>query len=377
MAAILNSAAYQRLSQNPEIVEVAAPDPREIPEMPAVPMDHFLITTQKIAGTMDVVTCFAVCCQGSRKDGETILGLAHSSIYPIQFVQGVLIGGMLNKGCEESTIKTYVVGGLLPTKEEPTSCLDQEREVIEQAERSSIVGARFNVVKSQDEGLSVLFTPNLIRISKVDLFRQTGTIGIDLQIPARLEELRRAKSMAAHLERSNPYKRLSHCPEIVEVDSPDPEEIGDRPDVDMDSYAITAEGMLCTSGVHTCFAVCCQGRKAANGETLLAMAHASDQPLLEVYRILSEALIKSGCDQMTLKTYVIGGMVVCEDGLSSCLDEEQSLLRQADQCHLVGARFNVVKGADESLSVVFTPDHVRFSTGDLFKSAEEIGEPLE
>jgi hypothetical protein len=107
------------------------------------------------------------------------------------------------------------------------------------------------------------------------------------------------------------------------------------------------------------------------------MAHASAQPLLEVYRILSEALIKRGCDQMTLKTYVVGGMVVCEDGLTPCLDEEQSLLRQADQCHLVGARFNIVKGADESLSVVFTPDHVRFSTGDLFKSAEEIGEPLE
>ena len=224
MAAILNSAVYQRLSQNPEIVEVAAPDPREMPEMPAVPMDHFLITTRKIVGTMDVVTCFAVCCQGSRKDGETILGLAHSSIYPIHFVQGVLIEGMLKKGCEESTIKTYVVGGLLPTEEEPTSCLDQEREVIEQAERSSsIVGARFNVVKNPDEGLSVLFTPNLIRISKVDLFRQTGTRGIDLQIPAHLEEIRRAKSMAAHLERSKPYKRLSLCPEIVEVDSPNPE----------------------------------------------------------------------------------------------------------------------------------------------------------
>jgi hypothetical protein len=184
--------------------------------------------------------------------------------------------------------------------------------------------------------------------------------------------------MAAHLERSKPYKRLSLCPEIVEVDSPNPEEIGDKPDIDMDSYAITAEGMLCTSGVHSCFAVCCQGRKAANGGTLLAMAHASAQPLLEVYRILSEALIKRGCDQMTLKTYVVGGMVVCEDGLTPCLDEEQSLLRQADQCHLVGARFNIVKRADESLSVVFTPDQVRFSTEDLFESSEEeIGEPLE
>lgn len=377
MAAILNSPVYRRLTQNPEIVEVASPDPEKLPEIPAVPMDHFSITTQKIIGTMDVVTCFAVCCQGSRADGETILGLAHSSLYPIHFVQGVLIGSMLKKGCEEATIKTYVVGGLLPTKADPTSSLDQEREVIERAGRSGIVGARFNVVKNQHEGLSVLFTPNLIRISKTDLFRQKGTVGIDLQIPARSEEIRRAKSMAALLERSDQYERLSHCPEIVEVDSPDPEEIGDRPDVDMDSYAITAKGMLCTSGIHSSFAVCCQGRKEAKGETLLAMAHASYQSLLKVYRVLSEELIKNGCDQTTLKTYVVGGMVVCEDGLTSCLDEEKSLLRQAEQCHLVGARFNVVKGSDESLSVVFTPDRVRFSTDDLFNTAETIGTPLE
>lgn len=182
--------------------------------------------------------------------------------------------------------------------------------------------------------------------------------------------------MAAILD-SSVYQRLSQNPEIVEVDSPNPEGIGDKPDVGMDSYAITAKGILCTSGVHSCFAVCCQGRKITSGQTLLAMAHASVQPLREVCHILSRDLIKRGCDQTTLKTYVVGGMVLCEGEPSSCPEEEQDILGRADECHLVGVRFNVVEGADEALSVVFTPDLVRFGRADLFQSTEEIGKPLE
>ena len=182
--------------------------------------------------------------------------------------------------------------------------------------------------------------------------------------------------MAAILN-SSVYQRLSRNPEIVEVDSPNTDEIGDKPDVGMDSYAITKKGILCTSGVHSCFAVCCQGRKITSGQTLLAMAHASLQPLCKVYHILSRDLLRKGCDPATLKTYVVGGMVLCEGEPSSCPEEEQDILDRADECHLVGVRFNVVEGADESLSVVFTPDRVRFGREDLFQSTEEIGKPLE
>jgi hypothetical protein len=178
------------------------------------------------------------------------------------------------------------------------------------------------------------------------------------------------------LERSSVYQRLSHNPEIIEVAVPSPEEVVDMPDVDMDHYAITSRGKIATSGIHTCFAVCCQGRRS-DLKAILGLAHASVQSIHAVCQTLSWKLLKRGCDPTTIKTYVVGGMLTCEDGATSCLDQEIEVLHQAKRDNIVGVRFNVAEGGNESLSLIFTPDVVRFSKQDLFQSTDTIGTPLD
>jgi hypothetical protein len=179
------------------------------------------------------------------------------------------------------------------------------------------------------------------------------------------------------LKGSPVYQSLSRNPEVVEVPPPSPGRIGEMPEVAMDCYAITSKGRIGTLGVHTCFAVCTQGTRTKDGKTLLGLAHVSIQPIHEVYEKLSRKLVKAGCEQTTIKTYVVGGMLCCEDGETSCEEQEQEVLDRAGQDRIVGARFNVVEGEDESLSVIFTPNCVRFSKGDLFEPTEEIGSDLD
>ena len=171
-------------------------------------------------------------------------------------------------------------------------------------------------------------------------------------------------------------QRLYHNPEITEVVAPPLKEVVDMRDVDMDCYAITKRGRIATSGIHTCFAVCCQGRRK-NGQAILGLAHVSTQSIHTVCQTLFRKLEKKGCDRATMKTYVVGGMPICEDGISSSLEQEQEALAHVREDHIVGVRFNVVKGGQESLSLIFTPDHVRFSKEDLFLSTETIGTQIE
>ena len=183
-------------------------------------------------------------------------------------------------------------------------------------------------------------------------------------------------AISSTLENSSIYQRLSHNPEITEVAFPSPEEIVDMPDVDMDCYAITSRGRIATSGIHTCFAVCCQGRRKRDLKAILGLAHVSVQSIHAVYQTLSQELLKRGCEPTTMKTYVVGGMLTCEDGETSCLDQELEALNQAKRDNIVGVRFNVAEGGDESLSLIFTPDVVRFSKQDLFQATDTIGTPL-
>jgi hypothetical protein len=174
------SPLYQQLSHNPQIVQEPPPIGSPIFEIPEVQMDQYAITDGGIVGTLDVVTCFASCVQGSTLSGRNILALAHSSIDSISSVQNFLKDHLINAQCLPATIKSYVVGGLLSNDDGPTTCLDQEMEALQYAQANSLVGALFNVISTEDEGLSVIFTPNCVRVCKGDLFRPTENIGSDL-----------------------------------------------------------------------------------------------------------------------------------------------------------------------------------------------------
>ena len=180
---------------------------------------------------------------------------------------------------------------------------------------------------------------------------------------------------AESLKSSLVYQHLVQNTEIVEV--PEPDMIEGVPEVPMDYYAITERGRIGTLGVHTCFAVCCQGTRTKDGHPILGLAHVSIQSIHKVHEIIARRLVRAGCDQMTIKTYVVGGMLTCEDGETTCPEQEQDVLNRAEHDRIVGARFNIVKETDESLSVLFTPNRVQFSKEDLFEPSKEIGTPLD
>lgn len=177
------SQVYQKLSQNPEIVEVCQPS--SLLEIPEVQIDQYAITDGAPLGTLNVTSCFATCTQGRRRDGRVVLGLAHSCLNPLDLVQKLLQNQLLKAGCTRASIKTYVVGGLLsaPNASPGTATYSPrlERDILRSQYRvpARIVGARFNVIDTKDEELSVVFTPNQVLISKKALFRPTENIGID------------------------------------------------------------------------------------------------------------------------------------------------------------------------------------------------------
>jgi hypothetical protein len=81
------------------------------------------------------------------------------------------------EGAVMETIKTYIIGGEEPAEESPEGTLNDEREVLKIAASEKIEGVLFNQAEPDDdmESLSVVLTPELIYVSKEDLFHVTGS----------------------------------------------------------------------------------------------------------------------------------------------------------------------------------------------------------
>jgi hypothetical protein len=164
----MNPVIYRRLYQNSHFIAVDQLD--ELFQAPDVDMDCYKITDQRIIGTIGVLTCFAVCSQGKRKDGSDVLALAHVCINVIQNVVGILKDALEKEGCDRSRVVTYIIGGKLIFEGEETSSIDQEKETLQIADIEGIAGARFNIIQNDDDALEVLFTPDHVYYSTHRLF---------------------------------------------------------------------------------------------------------------------------------------------------------------------------------------------------------------
>jgi hypothetical protein len=168
---------YDILASSEKIRFVAEPAFR-FENVPDIGMDRFLVSDGKPLGTSGLGPCFAVCSIGTTRLKTPVLGLCHtSSILSCSDVLQQLKNEMsVRNGALVETIKTYVIGGQGPSVESPTGSLNEERAILKIAESEKIEGVLFNQVRPDDDtdSLCVLLTPQVVYVSKKDLFPVTG-----------------------------------------------------------------------------------------------------------------------------------------------------------------------------------------------------------
>ncbi len=137
---------------------------------------------------------------------------------------------------------------------------------------------------------------------------------------------------------------------------------GSLPAIGMNQYMVSFadKGPLATFGVGPCFAVCMKGR-TADDRTLLGLCHTFDTccAIASVKKAMSEL----GCLPETIDTKIIGGEMPTKD-LSGSLAQEIEILRDAEESHLSGVRFNIAHD-EVDLDVVLTDSGVFYSQVEI------------
>ncbi len=154
--------------------------PHVFKELPDVDMDRFMVCVgfDKAVGTSGVGSCFAICARGLTAENTPVIALAHkSSIVAIRDVFHELKKEMVKQGCVKNTIKTVVIGGESPTRDNPEGTIEEEREFFSLARKQKTQEMLFNFAKGEAESLSVVVTPAQIYVSKECLFESIEDVG--------------------------------------------------------------------------------------------------------------------------------------------------------------------------------------------------------
>jgi hypothetical protein len=169
------------------------------------------------------------------------------------------------------------------------------------------------------------------------------------------------------------YRRLYYHPIFSEIS---PNEVSNfetsrlYSDVDMDKYMIvdSSQDFLATSSANTCYAICIRG-KDGNSRSLIGLCHSSHLMALEmVVSNLKSQMIKEGCLEETLETFVLGGKIVGDQLDTFGIELMKETLNLSKRLNLTGIRFNHSLNPDDSFHVLFTADKIYYSTKKFFKS---------
>lgn len=141
-------------------------------ELVDVGMDKFIVMSgnEKLA-TRGLGPCFAICMKGVNKKQIPVLGMCHTShLVPLEDVLSDLKQAMVDEGCIKRSLETFVIGGQNPSKENSEGNLEEEALVVSLTEKYNVKGTLFNLVETEEESLSVVFTPEGLYVSKRELY---------------------------------------------------------------------------------------------------------------------------------------------------------------------------------------------------------------
>ncbi len=139
-----------------------------LPDMFQVPMDCCAIRRAPkgenvYLGTKEVSCGIAICARGMSED-STFVGIVHLNEKGPQGGLKSLWYGLKSRGCEESSIHFYLVGG---TEEET---FEEQKRFLKLSSVYPIVGVKFNLITLVDEPLSVAISANRVYYGGPDLF---------------------------------------------------------------------------------------------------------------------------------------------------------------------------------------------------------------
>lgn len=151
-------------------------EPRETDwfyETQDVGMDEYVVQVgdQGRIGTKGLGPCIALCMKGKDAEETPVLGLFHASpATPIKSALDCLKVKMVEEGCEPNTIEASAVGGFEPNESGPGT-IEAEEDVMKLSKEYNVKGTLFNLVKGEEESLSVVVTPKDIYVSKKELYQ--------------------------------------------------------------------------------------------------------------------------------------------------------------------------------------------------------------
>jgi hypothetical protein len=164
---ILNNPLYGILYHHPIFQEVTEGFIER--SFPDIDMDDFIIipSTEVAIGTCGAATCFAICFRGRTNEGQSFIGIAHTShvCNMKQFVLPMLKNKMIERGCMENTIEFFVLGGVIVADEPGTNSIETMEETLVIAEEYNIKGIRFNHSVNGFKDFNVLMTADKIYYS--------------------------------------------------------------------------------------------------------------------------------------------------------------------------------------------------------------------
>lgn len=165
----------------------------------------------------------------------------------------------------------------------------------------------------------------------------------------------------------------------------------DIPDVALDKYMIidaepSAENKTCgligTSGVASCIAIC-MGGMTVNNRVKLALAHVqTNLPELTLSKLHTE-LLREGCMANTIETYVLGGNLPDPElefeYIVGTDETESEYLNLRYKYNIKGVRLHHNVDGNHGMYIVFGPKGIYFDTKANFKSGKknkDVGLPL-
>jgi hypothetical protein len=179
---------HSHLFANPDIIESLPKG--TLDRISIVGENQFAATKGRYLATYGVGPSLVLCSQGRTLDGVPVIGMAHfGEAWKIGEICHLVKKAMADLGCVYASIRSYVVGGELPTPDLSGS-LASEIEVLQAAKNEGIVGVKFNYVADEDDA-TVVLSPESVMLSKntQKLLYASPEIGV----PLPTEDLELAK----------------------------------------------------------------------------------------------------------------------------------------------------------------------------------------
>jgi len=134
-----------------------------------IDMEKFLITniSEGFLASTGASTCFIICFKGKTFNGDSYIGLCHTSNI-IEDVISSLKHEIINKNhCLENTIEFFVLGGRIICDDPQGDSLEEMEKTLKLAQlpQYNIKGVVFNTSLEMLNGFNVLFTGNKIYYS--------------------------------------------------------------------------------------------------------------------------------------------------------------------------------------------------------------------